>query len=411
MQLLYLPKWSKLNKAGKAPIILRITIGAIRATYSTGLSTTRSGWNQGKEELRGTSEAIAKANKLLYDKKVDAFTNKEEFAKQIKKGERTGPLSARMVADSLRTELEEPAPAEPCALHLFTDLLTSHYAHQNLHTYQRIHSVLSVLRRWRGDSPLPLSILTLPTTGSDLLRWCSTNSRRGDASRAALVADVQALWRRATGSKEFLWPELARSPARPRRRVRLTKDHLKTLREAEGLTAAQHVARLAYLLAFHLHGSRLGVVLELTWQQIGSQGVSLELEKGGGSAVIPLSDRLLWVLSECRKLHQGAYVLPLLPDDYTSRPASEQYRIRKSKHACVHSALMYVADKFDLPKPLHPHTARHTAAKLITDAHGGDLRPANKLLRHSSLAVTEIYVGSMSDEELNVAADKMYALL
>lgn len=406
MQLLYLPKWSKLNKAGKAPIILRITLHSIRAALSTGLFTTRAGWNQDKEELRGTPDSVGLNNETLRLLKAEAISNKATLAKKIKKGKLTGPLTARLVADSLRTELEEPAAAPACALDVFTALIATHYASRNPHTHERLCAVLSLLRRWRPT--LPVSLVEHPATGQALLDWCDAHSGRRESGKAALISDVQALWRRATGSTAALWPDLSRAQTRTVRRVRLTKEQLKLLRHAENLTPAQHVARLAYLLAFHLHGSRLGVVLELTWAQVAADVVAVDIEKGGGAAWVPINEPLRLVLERCRELGSATYVLPLLPDCYASLPAEKQYRIRKSKHACVHSALWYVAERLGLPQPLHPHTARHTAAKLITDAHGGDMRPANKLLRHTSMKMTELYVGSMSDDELNAAADKMY---
>lgn len=411
MHLLYLPKWSKLNKAGKAPIVLRITWAGVRAAFATGLFTTPLGWNQAKEELRGTAEGIDDDNNELRLLKQTARKRKKQLVKRIAKGKIKGPLTARMVADSLRTEVEEPAEAEPCCVDLFSHLIATHYAPHNLHTLARFDAVLSLLRRWRGTAPLLLSELALPATGATLLKWCDTHTRRGAAGKASLVADLQVLYRRQTNTAAVLWPDLNHTPARAKRRVRLTGPELSTLREAINLPRAQHVARLAYLLAFHLHGSRLGVVLELTWKQVGDQRVQVEIEKGGGHAEIMLSAPLREVLSRCRELHTGAYVLPLLPDNYRQLPAEERYKIRKSKHACVHSALAALAGKLGLPQPLHPHTARHTAAKLITQAHGGDMRPANKLLRHTSMQMTEIYIGSLSDEELQDAVDRMNSTL
>lgn len=57
-----------------------------------------------------------------------------------------------------------------------------------------------------------------------------------------------------------------------------------------------------------------------------------------------------------------------------------------------------VAKRAGLGK-LHPHQLRHTFAKHLYDASGGDIRLVSGLLDHKSIATTQIYIGAMERKE------------
>ncbi|QIA09643.1 Arm DNA-binding domain-containing protein [Draconibacterium halophilum] len=65
LNVLFYLKKTKTNKAGEAPIYLRITVNGQRAEMSTGRSTITKSWDRGSHRLKGKSEKSRILNNFL----------------------------------------------------------------------------------------------------------------------------------------------------------------------------------------------------------------------------------------------------------------------------------------------------------------------------------------------------------
>ena len=74
---------SKMNKAGKAPIEVLISVGEERTVFSTGKLVTLESWNKDKQCVRGTNSEATALNEFLKNLRVRIY---EEEIKLVKHG-------------------------------------------------------------------------------------------------------------------------------------------------------------------------------------------------------------------------------------------------------------------------------------------------------------------------------------
>ncbi|HEX8350173.1 MAG TPA: Arm DNA-binding domain-containing protein, partial [Hymenobacter sp.] len=133
-------KLHKINKAGKAPISLRITINGKRAELSTDIRLFPEEWDQASEKIVATirpASAVDKDNDYLDDLKADARLAKRSFKKEDQTSQR--------IATELRGEPSAPAI---CLMAALEQVLASHYRKANQHTLAGFERAAVLLRIW-----------------------------------------------------------------------------------------------------------------------------------------------------------------------------------------------------------------------------------------------------------------------
>jgi integrase/recombinase XerD len=165
-----------------------------------------------------------------------------------------------------------------------------------------------------------------------------------------------------------------------------------------------------YLTQYYLLGSRIGVMLELTWQQVDwqRQRVKYKAEKNGPWQDVAINPHLAVILL---RYYPGpgatGFVFPVLPADFASLDPRRRFMLRKVGNTYVWRGLQTIGELLNLPGKLHPHTARHSLATHTVEKTK-DYRLAKEFLGHGSIAITERYVRPMLTSELDAGADKVY---
>jgi integrase/recombinase XerD len=405
----------KANAAGKVPISLRITVHSKRAEVSTGIRCLPEEWDKAAKRLVSVEWKEAKQQYERLRKPTTATKQLNTVLDDLE-------AKARLLASDLRTAaapdkpftaatlraalLPEPSAPVPCAL-----VLLSAAAQQQVNQFTRATYVtaLNALRRFQ----LPATTLPLPELTPALVLTFTSWLGREVSSRAgaAYLTQLRALYGHAfpKADNPFSQSPSKLPPAPNRPRYVLTKAELASLRELP-LTGREAVSRDVYLTQYYLHGSRVGVMLELTWAQVDwqQQRVKFKAEKNGPWHDVAIRPPLAAILAIYYP-GPGAtgFVFPILPTDFASQEPRRRFMLRKAGNTYVWRGLQRIGELLGLPGKLHPHTARHSLATHTVEKTK-DYRLAKEFLGHSSIAITEKYIRPMLTTELDAGADTVY---
>lgn len=164
-----------------------------------------------------------------------------------------------------------------------------------------------------------------------------------------------------------------------------------------------------FLLSFYLHGIRVADFIQLKVNNIQEGRVVYRMDKTGGVASIKIHDKAKEILSHYFKegLKPYDYIFPILDNkvDYTD-PVFLFRRI-SAKNALINKYLKKIAQKAGIDKNVSFHTARRSFAN-VARSKIADISKIQKMLGHSSIKITEIYLDSLTDHSLDVDTDKIY---
>lgn len=408
-------KTHKTNTKGVAPISLRITIDGKRSEVSTGIrvrpeqkdsqgrTLVPSEWDKVRGEIRGSAPAVVKLNEHLQLMMAHVL----EVANLMKAHGR------KVTAVTLSRQLKEPFVAEsPCFIAMCEKQFHCHYTVSHPATRKAKEYGLTQLRLWHGKGVLPLEEFTR-TRAQAFYMWLLDTRGIKPSSAGQILQSLGALFRLAVN--EGL-AELDQYPFRAIRRrknpkvepLRLSLTQFMQLRDAE-LPAHLQVARDVYVAQYYLYGSRIGAVLKLRRQDVDSDTVGVQAEKGGTYRRIVITPELQEVFDrQPGSSDPNALLFPLLRPDFFTLLPDQQLQERARVIANVGRHLKEVGQLLGIQGNLHSHTARHTLATHAADT--GGIRIAQALLGHSSVQMTERYTGKAQDSALTSVAASIYAL-
>lgn len=407
--LLFLRK-TKVNKAGTSPIYLRIYIGADRIHHSCSIRVTPEQWDAPNGRILGKGKLVQQQNEQLQ-------LLKSHVPELVNLMKATG---RKITISSLRRELIAPAVGKsPCFMAVCQQASESR-DRDSPAARLRIQYALGAMADWRGRDkrtsephPLPLEDFT-PKLAAEFYRWLLQVRGLKASSANVIINSLVGVFRYAAETGEV---EANDNPFRALRkqkaapapdRLRLTLAQLATLRAAE-LPTYEALSRDVYLAQYYLHGSRIGAVLKLRWQDVGADVVRLKVEKGGPQKEIALSEPLRQILA---RYHSATSlpcepVFPLLPATFFSLSADARHRAGRSATGRVNHGLARLAKLLGIAGHLHTHTARHTLAAHA--AQVGGLETAQGMLGHATAAMTARYAGPQRSPGLDLAEQVLYS--
>ncbi|WP_175471083.1 tyrosine-type recombinase/integrase [Hymenobacter psychrophilus] len=387
---------AKVNQAGKAPVCLCISAGGKRAYCSTSIRLDPAAWDVMGERQGGSTDAAKLNNNTLSVIKAEAIALMQSLP------------AAQRTAHRVAAALRGTAPgAQVCLLKTGDATLATHFASRNVSTLQNFTRALQLLRTWHKASTLPQEQFD-EDARKRFVAWLLNHQALSPSSVRSYLSGLAALWARAglmteRGRGPFAGLKLPRH--RPEPRASLSRQQFARLATGGLPTGGQHEARNLYLACFYLHGSRIGVVLQLRWGDVREGRVYYRAAKGGPHKSVAVSGPLRALLGESGPA--DGFVFDYLPSDFFALDKAAQHRAIKRANTKVNWHLRAACRALDLPGNIHPHTARHTMARMTVEATG-DIRAAQHVLGHSTYQQTEVYVRSMLTEEVDAAAASVY---
>jgi len=406
MQFLLWLRKSKLNKAGTAPVYLRIFLDTdTRSEYATGIRCRPDEWNAAKGRLRGNDEASRAYNKKLKKLQGKAELKADRLQDACDEDPGLPPVMPADVALALRPKKKEPVPAPQRLLDLLRAAIPLYSSKAS--SRQNAHAMLSFFSKW----PL-LDTLTLPEltreVATSLVQWAG-QQKGAVSSKRHHVGVFAGLLAAAAPNHPLVFSKLTRllgTPA-PTKSTVLPADWQAQLL-ALRLPRVQAAARDAFLLQYYLHGSRIGVILELRWAHIDyEQGrVRFTTHKYPVAMDMALRPEIREILTR-REGHSSTFVLPFLPANYLLVDDDQRHKILRKTENSVGMALKGICAKLGWPR-LKSHLARHTLALQSYLKNDKDLRVPQQLLGHKNISTTALYIAGLDTSELDAGAANAY---
>ncbi|WP_167855539.1 tyrosine-type recombinase/integrase [Hymenobacter fodinae] len=397
-------KRHKANKAGRAPISIRLTIDGKRAEISSKIRIAPDQWDQDAEKViplpAGGGLSIKTIN--LYNEDLEIQVAKLKLLKT--KIDYDG-LTVQDVVKALK-----PRPVVDLLAPLDV-VLREHYAQANRGTFNNFSRVRDLLATW-AQLQKQRSINRehfLKEGATQFATWLQTQVGIPSV-RNAFIA-LTAMWRRAglLSSSPFTGIKLGRHQKKAK--ASLSREQFYTLRDADELTGRAHHARNAYVAAFYLHGSRISAVLRLRWRDYDEQAgvVTYQAMKGGPLKKVAVGEQLRRVLEQYRPEQPAPeqLIFPILQSDFHQLAQDPRHKAQQRGVTYCNQGLAAACKKLGLPANFTPHTARHTMARMSIEKTK-DIRAVQHILGHSNPRQTEVYIREMLTEEIDVAAASVY---
>jgi integrase/recombinase XerD len=205
-----------------------------------------------------------------------------------------------------------------------------------------------------------------------------TNDRKlATASITIAVSALRFLYR-VTLKKDWSFEDIIPAPQKPQR-LPIVLSPEEVIQFLGCVTSRKH---RAILTTCYAAGLRVSEAVALTLPAIDSQRMVLRVEQGKGhkDRYVMLSPKLLEIFRDWWRVEKSKHWLfpGDLPGQHISRFAVES-ACRKAHRICK------------IPKPITPHSLRHTFAVHLLES-GTDIRTIQLLLGHRSLATTAKYL-------------------
>lgn len=179
-----------------------------------------------------------------------------------------------------------------------------------------------------------------------------------------------------------------------------------------------------FLFSFYLAGIRAGDLIQLRWSNITTDGrLEYRMGKTKKDRSIKLHTKAMDILRKYYKDESKPtdYIFPLLDNDalYAQAFTDDQKATLppklivkltdavSSKNALINKSLKKIAAQAKIQKNISFHISRHSFAKIAKDKHV-DNNHLKNLLGHSTIKITEGYMGNFDTEETDSVMNSIF---
>lgn len=186
------------------------------------------------------------------------------------------------------------------------------------------------------------------------------------------------------------------------KKEKLSAEDIKLLEKTK-MTGLVAVARDMFLFAFYTHGMRFENVATFREDMIKNGMIRYQMNKGKDTRDIEISTKLQRIID--RYKGNKPYLFPVVKKEVKS--VWDKKAIIGSANAIINTHLKRVAVICGIEKNLTTHISRHTFA-FLTLKRNVSHAVIKDALGHSSIRTTEMYLESLSDDEINKAVKGLY---
>ncbi|MCQ2307219.1 MAG: site-specific integrase [Bacteroidales bacterium] len=178
-----------------------------------------------------------------------------------------------------------------------------------------------------------------------------------------------------------------------------------------------------FLFSFYCAGIRAGDLIQMRWRNIVGERLNYQMGKNHKVRDLVLVEPALKILDYYRpeKFKGSDYIFPLLDPskpyakcvtemDYDSMNVATKQELFKdisAKNALINKELNKIAELAGIDKRVSMHISRHSFAKIAKD-EGTDNSAIQKMLAHSSLKITEGYMGNFDTNATDEALKNVF---
>lgn len=367
------------DRKGLRPIVMRITAGKAVSRKSTGFKVVEKHWDFARERVKRTHPNYSIINNAL-----DALKDAAEaaHASAVAEGE--------VIAHP--SQIQNRASSSMSFYDLMAERIKTFERGERWSTAKRYETILKKLQ----DYAPKLDATSI--TAQWVLRYKAHLQAKGNSANTIIsnMAAIKATY--SYGARLGYYPEKTGlftsdtvGSKEPTHKETLTAKEIGKLEDVQ-LSGTTALARDMFLFSYYAAGMRFGDVVRLGWESVGKEAIVYAPGKVKGKTgvkiTVPIHGRLRQILNRYRG--KGRTVFALLESGASGKELVAQVEAR---NAMVNKYLQVAVNKAGIGKLISFHCARHSFARLANEVSGRDVYGIKGALGHSSIQVTEIYLG------------------
>lgn len=387
----------KVNKAGEAPVYLRITKDRKPKYVSLGLRVKPQEWNADLGRVKKPHRNMAQANAFIASKVAEAEGVMLDLQRESKF------VSPVQIKSTLMGQSSESF------LKYFDDYLTTLKKNGKISTWSKANSVYTKLKVFLGTRDMLFDEVTVT-----FLKQYEAYLRDELGNSVNTIYSNLKIFRKLIN--DAMREDLVSHARDPFRKFKLklaktTKYYLTdnelgmlwALPLKEGSKLWDH--RNMFVFAAYAGGLRISDVLQLKWANFSGTHIRITMHKTKDALPLKLPGKALKILQLYRldDSKESDYIFPCLRAEVDYSDPVTLFKAISSATAYTSKNVKIIAKQAGIEKKISFHSSRHTfATRALTQ--GIPIEQVSKLMGHNSINTTQIYakiVNSKLDEAMD----------
>ena len=412
----YVLRDNKKKSDGATPIYLRITSNRKQVFLSTNIYIERKDWNEKTQTIR-RSHRLSQ----VYNQRLQDIMSRAEDANGI---DVTADEVKNAIMGIAGIDFIEYANEKIQSLYLDGGYWNAKNARVSLNKLIEFNETVH-LKKKNNDEPSPISFkqinLHYINKFIDYLRTDikdeAGNVIKKRNKKNTIARNLGALKRifrlaereRIISRDENPFHDVVIRKERTEK-AKLSIDEIKTIQRLD-LTPRSLIwnVRNYFLFAFYTGGTRFGDVCFLKWKNIRDGRLVYVMSKTSVPTNVKLLPPAVEIIEHYRPAEPDPdrFIFPILDQNIENADILKQKRAVSSANALANKYLEKIRKRAGIDTHISFHIARHSFADFWRRS-GGSLYSLSKMLRHSSLTITENYLSSLDTETVDEEMDAMF---
>lgn len=398
--ILFYVKRAKIDKHGKAPIYLRITINGKRAELAIKRTIEPDRWNNEAGKVKGTTEDVKSINAYMDIVRSKVYEHQKKLLEN-------GVL---ITADNLKKSILGTSERDKTLLAVFEyhnkqvkSLIGKEYSYGTYERYQTVVKHLKEFLKWR-DNADDIGLKEVNHKFITDFEYYLKTVR--DNSHNTAIKYIKNLHKITSLSLANGW--LERNPF---------ANYKVKIREVErGFLSEEEIQTI---VSKKLHTSRLDQVRDIFIFCCYTGLAYADVKKLNKYNIVMGIDGERWIQTHRTKTDTRSNI-PLLPtalailEKYANHPEAlaDGHVLPVLSNQKMNAYLKEIADLCGITKNLTMHLARHTFATTVTLTNGVPIESVSRMLGHTNIKTTQHYakiVDSKVADDMKALREKMTA--
>jgi integrase/recombinase XerD len=386
----------KTNKAGLAPLWLRVTKNRKTKFISLNIRLEPKYWDEGNQRVRGSYTNSTRINSLIKVKLAEAqaaFVDLELEHPIV----RTQDILSRVASKR-----------SPDFFEYGFKYAQDYRDKGKERTFKRFRSALNKLKEYMGEQKLFMEDIDIPFL-KKYEKYLFEKHGNCNNTRHTDLKSVRRIINEAVDEQLFPFEKNPFNRYKLKwektNKSYLTETELKAFEEFDVVKGSmREVHHDAFVFSCYAGGLRISDICTLKWLHFNGTHITMRTKKTNSQVAIKLPQKALEIILKYKKENQklSDRIFPILDKrDYKTK--NELSDAINSKNASANKSLLRIAEKVGIEKRISFHTSRHTWATRAL-SKGMKIHHVSKLLGHASVRTTEVYA-KIINKDLDDAMD------
>ncbi len=381
----------RINKAGEAPLYLRIIKDRKPLYTSMNIKLAPKFWNDDKQEVKSSYKGSGRLNAFLKDRLSKAHNKYMDMATSSNTV-RTKDIKEEIIGKS-----------SPLFLDYAFNYIKGYKTKDNSRTFKRFRTALNKLKAYLNGRHFTLEDMTIL-----FLREYEQHLRDKYGNGVNTINTDLKSFRRILNQAvdEELFPYEKnpflryKLPWKQTKKVFLTEDEIKLFEDYEIQSGyKRELHRDIFIFACYVGGLRISDICVLKWVNFDGTHITCSTIKTGSVVSIKVPTKGLEIINKYKAEGLGAedYLFPVLDRDADYPNGNLLKMAINSKNVYANKDLKFIAKKIGLTKNISFHTSRHTWATRAL-RKGMRIEYVSRLMGHASIRTTQIYAKIVNED-------------